>query len=124
MRISDWSSDVCSSDLTYHPVPRQIGDRRLADDRRQMMFAVGLKRDVLQQDDLVVAAHFFEGAAEMDGRIFSVALRIFLPGARDPRRSIKQAFTFRNIAGPANERSPSFPPFPRHPVILWEAYKL
>src|SRR3546814_15989124 len=26
MRISDWSSDVCSSDLTTHPGRRMVGD--------------------------------------------------------------------------------------------------
>src|SRR3546814_10404201 len=36
MRISDWSSDVCSSDLMMHPVPRtgDVGDPRIAEMRR------------------------------------------------------------------------------------------
>src|SRR3546814_3391682 len=38
MRISDWSSDVCSSDLDGHPVPgarkARDADRHLSDDRR------------------------------------------------------------------------------------------
>src|SRR3546814_6160268 len=36
MRISDWSSDVCSSDLQFHPAFRRSGSRsRLPDGRRR-----------------------------------------------------------------------------------------
>src|SRR5215210_3368010 len=37
-------------------VARQISDRRLADDRRHVVLAMRLERDVLQQHDLVVTA--------------------------------------------------------------------
>src|SRR3546814_4205677 len=30
MRISDWSSDVCSSDLTFHGIPLAAADDRIA----------------------------------------------------------------------------------------------
>ena len=64
-------------------VARQIGDMRLADDRRHVMLAMRLERDVLEQHDLVIAADFLEDAREMIGRIVGIALAIFLPGARD-----------------------------------------
>src|SRR3546814_16376266 len=102
MRISDWSSDVCSSDLLggqpfLHLEPariavedacefrnaddavlRQIGDRRLAGDRRHMMFAVRLERNIAQQHDLVIAADLFESAGQMNRRVLAIAVAIFL----------------------------------------------
>ena len=83
--------------------PRQIGDRRLADDRREMMLAMRLERDVLQQHDLVIAADLLEGAAEMVRRILGIAARIFLPGARDPRRRVEQPLAVGIVAGPADQ---------------------
>ena len=82
---------------------RQIGDRRLADDRRQMVLAMRLERDVLQQHDLVIAADLLEGAAEMVRRILGIAARIFLPGARDPRRRVEQALAVGIVARPADQ---------------------
>ena len=47
-------------------VARQIGDRRLADDRRHVMLAMRLERDVLEQHDLVIAADLLEGTRSDD----------------------------------------------------------
>src|SRR3546814_20486203 len=49
-------------------VLRQIGDRRLAGDRRNMMLAVRLKGTVAQQHDLVLTDDLFEGARKMPRR--------------------------------------------------------
>ena len=83
--------------------PRQIGDRRLADDRREVMLAMRLERDVLQQHDLVIAADLLEGAAEMVGRILAIAAGIFAPGARDALRRVEQPLAVGIVAGPADQ---------------------
>ncbi len=57
-----------------HLVVGQIGDRSLADDRRKVVLAMRLKRNVLEKDDLVVAADLVEGAAQVDGGVFSITL--------------------------------------------------
>ena len=86
-------------------VARQIGDRRLADDRRHVMLAMRLERDVLQQHDLVIAAHFLENSRQMDRRILAVALAIFLPRARHALGRVEQAFAAGIVAGPAEQRA-------------------
>src|SRR5690606_33589355 len=86
-----------------HAVGRQIGDRSLADDRRHMMFAVALKRDIPEQDDLVVAADFLEHAAEMDRGILPVAETVFLPRPRHALGRIEQALARRIIASPTDQ---------------------
>ena len=91
-----------------HLVVRQVGDRRLADDRRHVVLAVRLERDVLQQHDLVIAADFLEGAAKMLRGIFLIAARIFPPRARDAPRRIEQAFAVGVVAGPADQRPDRF----------------
>src|SRR5438309_5094442 len=68
-----------------------------------MVFAVGLERDVLEQDNLVIAADLFERAAEMVRRIFPIAARIFAPGAGDAPRCIEQPLAGRIVAGPADQ---------------------
>ena len=45
-----------------HPVTRQIGNMRLADDRCHVMLAMRLEGDVTQDHDLVIAAYFGKGA--------------------------------------------------------------
>jgi hypothetical protein len=87
----------------HHPVPREIGDRGLADDRCHVVFAVRLERDVLEQDHLVISAHFLEHARQVDGRIVAITLAIFLPRAGHAARSIDQPFACRIIAGPFDQ---------------------
>jgi hypothetical protein len=50
-------------------VLRQVGNRRLADDRRHVVFAMRLERNVLEQHDFVIAAHFLEHARQVDCRV-------------------------------------------------------
>ena len=66
------------------------------------MLAVGLEWDVLEQHDLVIAANFLEGSAEMDRRILGISLGIFEPRPRNPFRCIEQAFAIGIVACPAN----------------------
>src|SRR3546814_10341611 len=80
MRISDWSSDVCSSDLADDAVVRHVGDVRLADDRRHVVLAVGFKADVAQQHHLVVAFDFLEGALQEVEGVHGVAFEELLVG--------------------------------------------
>ena len=86
-----------------HLVARQIGDRRLADDRRHMMLAMRLERDVLQQHDLVIAADLLEGPGEVDRRVLGIAAGIFAPGPRHALRRVEQAFAVGVVAGPADQ---------------------
>src|SRR3546814_4178377 len=61
MRISDWSSDVCSSDLKRH----EIGARA---DREQRRIAVGGVKDVAREPRHPHAADRADGAADADHR--------------------------------------------------------
>src|SRR5580704_4451892 len=74
-----------------------------ADDRREVMLAMGLEADVAQHDDLVIAAGLLEGALEVFARIVVVAGEPFLVGARHPRRRGAQALAVRIVAGPADQ---------------------
>jgi hypothetical protein len=68
-----------------------------------MMLAVRLEWDVLEQHNLVVAADFMENTREVIGRIFEVALAIFLPRARNALGRIEQAFALGIVACPAED---------------------
>ena len=91
-----------------HIVARQIGDMRLPHDRRHMMFAMRLKRNVLQQHDIVISAHLMENAREMIGGIVMIAPAIFAPGPRHTFRRLDQPFAFGRIARPADQRADRF----------------
>src|SRR3546814_585113 len=75
MRISDWSSDVCSSDLG----------------------------DVLQKDNFIIAAHLLECPAEMMSGFFAISLAIFFPGTSDTLGCVEQPFAGGIVSRPANE---------------------
>src|SRR6185312_14139747 len=62
---------------------RQIGDMRLADDRRDMVLAMRFEADVLQYDHLVIAVDLAEGAMQLLDGVAAVAAEIFLVGAYD-----------------------------------------
>src|SRR6476661_4378505 len=95
-------------------VLRQVGDRRLADDRRHVVLAMRLERDVLEEHDLVIAAHLFEGAAEVSGGVLFIATGIFTPGAGHAARRIQQSLTIWIVAGPADKSPDSFLDVLRH----------
>ena len=83
-----------------HPIVGQIRNGGLADDRGHVMFAVRLKRNVLEQDDFVVTAHFLEHAAKVLRRVFFVADAIFFPCHRHTLGCIEQAFARGIVSGP------------------------
>src|SRR3546814_21021823 len=61
MRISDWSSDVCSSDLAIFAAPRDLADLAKAariDDPREPRPRVHLAAPMLPRD-LFLATHLF-----------------------------------------------------------------
>jgi hypothetical protein len=93
-------------------VAREVGDRRLADDRRHVMLAVRLEGDVLEKHDLVVATDLLEGAAEMHGGVLGVAARIFAPRLGDAPRRVEQAFPVGIVAGPPDQRPDRLANFP------------
>src|SRR5690349_7526747 len=68
-----------------------------------MVLAVRLERDVLEKDDLVVAAHFLERAIQVPRRIFLIALGIFAPRAGHAPGRIEQPLPVRIVARPADE---------------------
>src|SRR6185437_10382443 len=78
---------------------------RLADDRRQVMLAMALEADVLQDDHLVVAVGLLEGALQELVGVAAIAREILLEGAHHPRRRALQALALRIIARPAQQRA-------------------
>src|SRR3546814_1208948 len=48
MRISDWSSDVCSSDLCHHALGDDVAAHDAAEDVHQDAFDVGVREDDLE----------------------------------------------------------------------------
>src|SRR3546814_20867080 len=100
MRISDWSSDVCSSDLG------QVADVGLADDRRHVVFAVALELDVAQHDHLVVAGNLLEGALQVLARIVGVAAEPVSVGVDHALGRVEQALPSRIVASPAQQGTP------------------
>src|SRR5690348_16649586 len=97
--------DPCKLADSDDLVPRQIRDRRLADDRRHVMLAMRLEGDVLQQHDLVISADLFEGAVEMYRRVLGVPLGIFAPSAGDSARRVEQPFAVGIVTRPADQRA-------------------
>ncbi len=85
-------------------VAGKVGDRRLSGDRRHMMLAMRLERDVAQQDDLVIAADLCKGARQVHRRILVITLAIIPPGTCDALRCVEQAFALRVLADPAEQR--------------------
>ncbi len=88
---------------SHHAVLRQIGDRCLAGDRRHVVFAMRLERNVLEHDDLVIAAHLGKSAREVHCRIFGIALTIFQPRPRHALGRIDQAFARWIVTGPFDQ---------------------
>src|SRR3546814_3397103 len=79
MRISDWSSDVCSSDLHIKQLPDLIGLRLLA-----ARLEVDIARHVGVLEDVMAAA----GPLEFESKGFGDAAQIFEAGVAagaDPR---------------------------------------
>src|SRR3546814_17418666 len=81
MRISDWSSDVCSSDLVQEALAAVVVDQQLAD---RLLHAVGVLRGEL----LAVVHHLRQlaaiggaGTGEHELRAVAVAARDFQDGA-------------------------------------------
>src|SRR6516225_48874 len=80
----------------------------LADDRRDVMFAMRLEADVLQRDDLVVAVGLLEGSLQQCDRILLVAAEELLVGANDPVRCAVQPLALRIVTGPADQGADRF----------------
>src|SRR5690606_16528419 len=68
-----------------------------------VMFAMALERNVLQQHDLVITAHFLEHAAQMPRRVLAIADAIFLPRPRHALGRVAQPLPLRVVAGPADQ---------------------
>ena len=69
----------------------QIADVHAPDDRRHVVLAMRLERDVAQHDHLVVAADFLERAAQILGRIDLVAREPVAVGVDDALGRVEQA---------------------------------
>src|SRR3546814_14691577 len=86
MRISDWSSDVCSSDLVEFVGPGVIGAdelfraaRRAIDEARAAMAA-----------DVGEGAHDAVGAAHEDHAFAGIVDAVPVPGVREDRKSVEE----------------------------------
>src|SRR5206468_3983800 len=80
----------------------------LADDRRHVMLAMRLERYVLEQHDLVVAAHLLEHAGKVMGWVLRIAPAIFLPRAGHPLGRIEQSLASRIVSAPADQGADRF----------------
>ena len=83
----------------------QICDVRLADNGREMMFAMAGEVDVAQQHHLVVAFGLLERSPQHLGGIIGVAGEVFLEGANDTLRRRLQPFPTGIIACPQQQRA-------------------
>src|SRR3546814_13735094 len=126
MRISDWSSDVCSSDLAGDPV------RALADQRRRALqhpptlvrpdappMAESPLRRVERAIEIVVGRMRHLGVHRSIGGIqyrFAVARAAGDPFAVDEQRGLR-LITFSHRVLPPSVSSPSSPPAPPLPSI-------
>src|SRR5690606_35555400 len=68
-----------------------------------VVFAVAFEFDVAQDDHLVVAGNFLEGALQVRTRVFGVAAEPVAIGLDDALRGAEQAFARRILAGPAKQ---------------------
>src|SRR3546814_9320228 len=77
MRISDWSSDVCSSDLAEHPVDFQHQITQVKRLRKDLCLRNGfscLQRDGSKSSD-EHDAHFRRNGGDMLGQLYAIHLR-------------------------------------------------
>ncbi len=81
------------------PTIGQVADVSLADDRHHVVLAMALERDVLEHDDLVVAADLLEGPADRLDRLVLVAAEELLVGADDAIGRAEQALARRGTVG-------------------------
>ena len=82
-----------------------------------MMLAKALEGDVLEEDDLVIAANLLEGPRQMDGRVFGIALGIFAPCLGDAARGVGQPLAVRVVAGPADKGADRLADLARHRAV-------
>ena len=73
----------------------------LADDRGDVVLAMRLEADVLQEDDLVIAVGLLEHALQQRHRVLVIAAEIFAVGADDTVGRAEQPLALRVVAGPA-----------------------
>ena len=86
-----------------HPVRRQVGNRGRPRDRGHMVFAMRLERDIFQQHDFIVTAHFLKGSRKVNAWIFIIALAIFAPGAGNALRRILESLAVGIVSSPADQ---------------------
>lgn len=79
---------------------RHIGNPGMTDERRHVMLAMALKRDVPEDDHFVVAFDFFERLLENPFWILVVAGEMFLKGPHYAPRRFTQAIAIRVFADP------------------------
>src|SRR5579859_3699763 len=84
-----------------HAVGGKIADMGAPDDRRQMVFAVRLEADVLQDDHVVVTLDLLKGAPHIGFGVLAVAREPFFEGFDDAFRRFAQALAIRIVSRPA-----------------------
>lgn len=70
---------------------RQVGDMRMAHKRHHVMLAMGRERDVLDDDDVVIAAHLAKRAREDLAGILPVAGKEFVERLGDAARGVSSS---------------------------------
>ncbi len=91
-------------DMQAHALDRHVGDVRLAGERHDVMLAMGMERDIADEDEIVVRSDLGEGAVEDVDRAFAIAAEQLLIGADDALRGVHEALARGIIAHIGNER--------------------
>ena len=73
-----------------HPLDRQVGDMRPAEERHDVVLAMRIERDVAHQHEIVVGADLGERAVEHLDRAFVIAAEQFVIGGDDAARRVEQ----------------------------------
>src|SRR3546814_742326 len=100
MRISDWSSDVCSSDLKNEDRKRMRGEFRIAYNNAERAFAQqnGGKKPTPEQADVLarsVARTFAQHMAEERTSLYTSAAAFSLEVSEAERLAVRQAYRQR-----------------------------
>src|SRR5215207_1012912 len=88
---------------SHNTAPRQVADVHGALNGCHVVLTAGLERNIAQDDDLVVAADFFERSLKDLHRILPIALEPLFVGANDASWRVEEPFALWMLARPADQ---------------------
>ena len=86
-----------------HPVGRQIADMGHAHDRQHVMFTEADEADVLEHDQLIIAADLLERPLKIGPRVDFIAGEKLAIAARHPRGCVQQPFPVGGVPRPFDQ---------------------